>query len=68
MSAYVHPVNERLTTSDWFTSNYAVSTDSERGCIASHDVRQESRYLRNETDNKTYWDQVSETLKHLQQL
>jgi len=64
MSAYVHPGSERHTTSDWFTSNYALSTDSERGSKASHDVRQESRYLRNETDNKTYWDQVSETLKN----
>jgi len=63
MSAYTHPGSERVTTSDWFTSNYAVSTDCERGCIASHDVRQEARYLRNETDNKTYWDQVSETPK-----
>jgi len=60
MSAYVHAGAERLTTSDWFTSNYALSTDAERGCQASHDVRQEARYLRNETDNKTYWDQVSQ--------
>ena len=63
MSAHVHPGSERLSTSDWFTSNYALSTDAERGCKASHDVRQESRYLRNETDNKTYWDQVGETLQ-----
>ena len=61
MSAYTHPGSERLTTSDWFTSNYAVSTDCERGCKASHDTRQEARYLRNETDNKTYWDQVCQT-------
>ena len=64
MSAYVHSGSERLTTSDWFTSNYVLSTDAERGCKASHDVRQESRYLRNETDNKTFWDQVGETLNH----
>jgi len=58
MSAYVHPGSERLTTSDWHTSNYALSTDAERGYKASHDIRQEARYLRNETDNKTNWDQV----------
>ena len=49
---------ERHATSDWFTSNYTISTNAERQRVASDDVRQESRFLRNETDNKTKWDQL----------
>jgi len=48
----------RYATTDWFTSNYANSTNAERQRGASHDVRQEARFLRNETDNKTKWDQL----------
>ena len=56
MATYVKP-GERYATSDWFTSNYIISTDAERQCVASHETRQESRYLRNETSNRTKWDQ-----------
>lgn len=48
----------RYATSDWFTSNYTISTNAERQRTASHDTRQEARFLRNETDNKTKWDQL----------
>jgi len=48
---------ERYATSDWFTANYVISTDAERQRVASHETRQESRYLRNETTNRTRWDQ-----------
>lgn len=48
----------RYATSDWFTNNYTIATNAERQRTASHDVRQEGRYLRNETDNKTKWDQL----------
>ena len=57
MAAYVKP-GGRYATSDWFTSNYTISTNAERQRGASHQVRQESRFLRNETDNKTKWDQL----------
>nr|WLD15744.1 tektin 2 [Platynereis dumerilii] len=57
MATYVKP-GERHATSDWFTSNYTISTNAERQRVASDDVRQESRFLRNETDNKTKWDQL----------
>jgi len=57
MATYVKP-GARYNTSDWFTSNYAISTNAERQRTASHDVRQEGRFLRNETDNKTKWDQL----------
>jgi tektin-2 len=53
----VKPVT-RYATSDWFTSNYTISTNAERQRTASHDTRQESRFLRNETTNKTKWDQL----------
>ena len=57
MATFVKP-GERHATSDWFTSNYTISTNAERQRVASDDVRQESRFLRNETDNKTKWDQL----------
>lgn len=57
MATYVKPVT-RYATSDWFTSNYTISTNAERQRTASHDTRQESRFLRNETTNKTKWDQL----------
>lgn len=57
MATYVKPAT-RHATSDWFTSNYTISTNADRQRGASHDVRQESRFLRNETDNKTKWDQL----------
>lgn len=57
MATTVKPAT-RYATSDWFTSNYTISTNAERQRSASHDTRQESRFLRNETDNKTKWDQL----------
>lgn len=48
---------------DWFTNNYTISTNAERQRDASHQVRQESRYLRNETDNQTKWDQHSNNVR-----
>ena len=57
MASYVKPAT-RYATSDWFTSNYTISTNAERQRSASHDTRQEGRFLRNETDNKTKWDQL----------
>ena len=57
MATYTKP-GTRYAPSDWFTSNYTISTNAERQRSASHDVRQEARQLRNETDNKTKWDQL----------
>lgn len=57
MATIVKPTT-RYATSDWFTSNYTISTNAERQRTASHDTRQEARFLRNETDNKTKWDQL----------
>ena len=56
MASYLKP-SERYTTSDWFTSNYAVSSDAERQRSVSHGTRQEAAFLRNQTDNRTKWDQ-----------
>ncbi|XP_074641693.1 tektin-2-like [Tubulanus polymorphus] len=47
----------RYSVPDWYTSNHAISTNAERQRGTSHDVRQSARKLRNETDNKTKWDQ-----------
>jgi tektin-2 len=57
MATHVKPA-PRYATSDWHTSNHTLSTNSERQQTASHDIRQEGRFLRNETDNKTKWDQL----------
>lgn len=56
MATYCKPA-QKFATSDWFTSNYTISTNAERQRGAAHDTRQEARFLRNETDNKTKWDQ-----------
>jgi len=48
---------------DWFTNNYTISTNAERQRDASHQTRQEGRYLRNETDNQTKWDQHSNNVR-----
>ena len=56
MASHVTP-GTRNATSDWFVSNYTISTNAERQRQASHDTRQEANYLRNETGNKTKWDQ-----------
>lgn len=53
----------RHQPNDWFTSNYTISTNAERQRDASHQVRQEGRYLRNETDNQTKWDQHSNNVR-----
>ena len=72
MATFVKPAT-RHATSDWFTSNYTISTNAERQRSASHDVRQEARFLRNETDNKTKWDQLdnntrlSDRVDHIRQ-
>ncbi|CAH1255246.1 TEKT2 [Branchiostoma lanceolatum] len=47
----------RYNPPDWFTSNFTISTNAERQRDASHQIRQEARNLRNETDNQTSWDQ-----------
>lgn len=57
MATQLRP-STRHATSDWFTSNYTISTNAERQRQSSHDIRQEDRFLRNETDNKTKWDQL----------
>ncbi|XP_067952184.1 tektin-B1-like [Watersipora subatra] len=47
----------RYQPADWYTSNYSISTNAERQREASFQTRQESRFLSNETDSKTKWDQ-----------
>lgn len=56
MATEVKPAT-KFQPSDWFTNAFAISTNSERQQSASHQIRQEGRFLRNETDNKTKWDQ-----------
>lgn len=53
----------RFAISDWHTSNTVIRTNAERQRDASHRVRQESRFLRNETDNHTRWTQHDSNTK-----
>lgn len=62
MATEVRPTT-RFQPPDWFTSNYTISTNAERQRSASHQVRQEGRFLRNETDSQTKWDQHSNNVR-----
>lgn len=62
MATEVRPTT-RFQPPDWFTNSYAISTNAERQRSASHEVRQESRFLRNETDSQTKWDQYSNNVR-----
>ncbi|XP_033737318.1 tektin-2-like [Pecten maximus] len=56
MATQLRPI-ARHQVPDWFNNSHTISTNAERQRDASHQVRQESRFLRNETDNQTKWDQ-----------
>ncbi|KAM8976497.1 tektin-2 [Pelodytes ibericus] len=47
----------RFSVPDWHTNSALISTNAERQRAASHEIRQEARILRNETNNKTQWDE-----------
>ncbi|ERE81627.1 tektin-4 [Cricetulus griseus] len=49
--------SNRYQLSDWLTNSYLLSTNAERQREASHQIRQEARILRNETNNQTVWDE-----------
>ncbi|NXF31227.1 TEKT2 protein, partial [Nyctibius bracteatus] len=48
---------QRFTLPGWHTSSHLISANAERQRSASHQVRQEARALRNETNNQTKWDE-----------
>ncbi|XP_042300905.1 tektin-2-like [Sceloporus undulatus] len=48
---------QRYTLRDWNTSRELLVTNAERQRFASHQIRQEGRALRNETNNQTKWDE-----------
>ncbi|KAB0357855.1 hypothetical protein FD754_002011 [Muntiacus muntjak] len=47
----------RFRLPDWQANSYLLSTNAERQRDASHQIRQEARVLRNETNNQTIWDE-----------
>ncbi|XP_051028030.1 tektin-2 [Acomys russatus] len=49
--------SQRYQLSDWRTNSYLLSTNAERQRDASHQICQEARILRNETNNQTVWDE-----------
>jgi tektin-2 len=49
------PAN-KFAPPDWFTSNNTISANATRQRDAAEKLRQQGRFLRNETDNKTHWD------------
>lgn len=44
--------SQRFRLPDWHTNSYLLSTNAERQRDASHQIRQEARVLRNETNNQ----------------
>lgn len=44
--------SQRFQLSDWQTNNYLLSTNAEQQREVSHQIRQEARVLRNETNNQ----------------
>ncbi|XP_068015029.1 tektin-2 isoform X1 [Melanerpes formicivorus] len=48
---------QRYSVPDWHTNSHLISADAERQRSASHQVRQEARALRNETNSQTKWDE-----------
>uniref|UniRef100_A0A670Y1Z7 Tektin n=1 Tax=Pseudonaja textilis TaxID=8673 RepID=A0A670Y1Z7_PSETE len=48
---------QRFTLPDWHINSDLLSTNAERQRSASHQIRQEARILRNETNNQTKWDE-----------
>lgn len=44
--------SQRFQLPDWHTNGYLLSTNAERQRDASHQIRQEARVLRNETNNQ----------------
>ncbi|VFV26692.1 tektin-2-like isoform 1 [Lynx pardinus] len=49
--------SQRFQLPDWHTNSRLLSTNAERQRDASHQIRQEARVLRNETNNQTIWDE-----------
>ncbi|XP_045404228.1 tektin-2 isoform X1 [Lemur catta] len=49
--------SQRFQLPDWHTNSYLLSANAERQRDASHQIRQEARVLRNETNNQTIWDE-----------
>uniref|UniRef100_H0XMC7 Tektin n=2 Tax=Otolemur garnettii TaxID=30611 RepID=H0XMC7_OTOGA len=49
--------SQRFQLSDWQINSHLLSTNAERQRDASHQIRQEARVLRNETNNQTIWDE-----------
>ncbi|CAK6440941.1 unnamed protein product [Pipistrellus nathusii] len=49
--------SQRFQLQEWHTNSYLLSTNAERQRDASHQIRQEARILRNETNNQTIWDE-----------
>ncbi|BFZ16999.1 hypothetical protein BsWGS_20038 [Bradybaena similaris] len=50
---------KRFQPSDWFTDAYTQATSADKQREAAIEVCQEGRFLRNETDCQTKWDQYS---------
>lgn len=44
--------SQRFQLSDWHTNSYLLSTNAEQQRGAAHQIRQETRVLRNETNNQ----------------
>ncbi|XP_021231182.1 tektin-2 isoform X1 [Numida meleagris] len=57
MAALSVKPGQRFTVPDWDTNARLISADAESQRSASHQLRQEARALRNETNNQAKWDE-----------
>ncbi|XP_036603273.1 tektin-2 [Trichosurus vulpecula] len=57
MSALNMKPTQRFQFPDWYINSYLLSSNAERQRNTSHQVRQETCVLRNETNNQTTWDE-----------
>lgn len=53
----------KFAPADWHTSNHVIASSAERQQSIARDVREQSKIVQNETDNKTRWTQHNTNTK-----
>ncbi|KAG8451443.1 hypothetical protein GDO86_003596 [Hymenochirus boettgeri] len=58
----------RFSVTDWHANSNLISSNAERQRTASHQIRQEARALRNETNNQTKWDEHDNSTRFVERI
>lgn len=56
MASYLKTA-QKFSTNDWYSNNLNVSAAAEKDREVATEISQDARYVRNETQNRTKWDQ-----------